>query len=126
MLNKYLYKDPFEDLFKTFTYGTSAVPPANIFALKDKYEIKLLVPGRSKADIRVAASKGTLSVSASAPQEDKTSYKEFVLGTFERRFSLPKDVDAESISASCENGVLSITLPIRAKEEAKQHLIEIN
>jgi HSP20 family protein len=41
--------------------------------------------------------------------------KEFVNRAFSRTFQLPESVEADKIQASHKNGILSITLPKRAK-----------
>ena len=44
-------------------------------------------------------------------------------GTFYRRFSLPDYSDADNISASCKNGVLTVTVP--KTEAVKPRRIEV-
>ena len=41
-------------------------------------------------------------------------------GTFKRSFALPQDVDAEQISASFRDGLLTVTVPKTAKAQRKQ------
>jgi HSP20 family protein len=44
-------------------------------------------------------------------------------GVFERSFVLPESVNGEQVSASLENGVLTVTLP--KAEKAKARTIEV-
>jgi HSP20 family protein len=45
-------------------------------------------------------------------------------GTFYRRFSLPDYADADKISAKCENGVLTVTVPKQEKAQPKRIAID--
>jgi HSP20 family protein len=54
----------------------------------------------------------------SQPNEDeKQIRREYTFRSFSRSFTLDKEVDANAIEASYENGILKIRLP--KKEEAK-------
>jgi HSP20 family protein len=44
-------------------------------------------------------------------------------GRFERRFALPRSVDAENVAADFENGILTITLP--KAERVKPRRIQV-
>jgi HSP20 family protein len=47
-------------------------------------------------------------------------------GTFERVFTLPETVEAESVKADYKNGVLSITLPKKEVAKPRQIKVQIN
>ena len=52
-------------------------------------------------------------------RDEKYSRKEFSYQSFQRTFTLPKDVvDADKIEAKYDNGLLQLVIP--KKEEAKQ------
>lgn len=101
-------------------YGYSS-PKTNIIETEDSYKIEMLIPGVSKSDVKIELENDVLTVSKSVKQdeEENTAYRlrEFVNGTFERKFSMPDDVNAESIKADYNNGILTLT--IAKKEEAK-------
>jgi HSP20 family protein len=50
-------------------------------------------------------------------KEGESSWMERSFGSFVRSFKLPPNVDPEGISASCKDGVLTVTLP---KTEVKE------
>ncbi len=101
-------------------YGYSS-PKTNIMENEDSYKIEMFIPGVSKSDIKIELENDVLTVSKSVKQdgEETTTYRlrEFANGAFERKFSLPDDVNAENIKADYSNGILTLT--IAKKEEAK-------
>jgi HSP20 family protein len=57
-------------------------------------------------------------------EQDGLRHTERSFGSFQRAVRLPKEVDAEGISAGMTNGVLTVRIPKAAKAERK--LITIN
>lgn len=100
---------------------TNSSPKTNIMENEDSYRIEMYIPGVTKADIKIELENDVLTVSKPVKQdeEEHTTYRlrEFASGTFERKFSLPDDVNAESIKADYSNGILTLT--IAKREEAK-------
>lgn len=96
-------------------------PAANVIENKDGFRIELIAPGLSKEDFSIDLDKDTLTISADTPLENKEQEKvlrrSFAFNKFKRTFRLPDTIDKEQISASFENGVLSVTLS--KEEEAK-------
>jgi HSP20 family protein len=87
----------------------------------------------SKKDFKVELDGNTLTISNEKSREEvmedeKYSRKEFSYQSFQRTFTLQKDVvDIDKIEAKYENGLLHLAIP--KKEEAKQkppRLIEIS
>lgn len=101
-------------------YGYSS-PKTNIMEIEDSYKIEMFIPGVSKSDIKIELENDVLTVSKSVKQDEEENItyrlREFANGTFERKFSLPDDVNAENIKADYNNGILTLT--IAKKEEAK-------
>ena len=103
-------------------------PAVDIKEEKDKFTLKVDLPGIDKNDITISMEKGVLSVQGARVEEKKeesTNYYrvERVSGKFFRRFSLPQTADEERISANLSKGVLEITIP--KKEIARSKAIEI-
>ncbi len=46
-------------------------------------------------------------------------------GTFSRSFTLPQTVDATKIAAEYKNGVLTVTLPVRAESRPRTINVEV-
>ena len=97
-------------------------PAVNITETKDNYELDLNVPGRNKEDFKITVDKNILTVSYEKKEEQKDESKKFVKKefssrSFKRSFNLDEKINAETINAKYENGILTLTLPI--KEEVK-------
>lgn len=98
------------------------VPPVNIHETNDAYHLELVVPGLNKEDFKVSVEKGLLTISYEKKTETedknyKTHRREFRVTSFKRSFSVEDKINAESIQAKYENGVLKLFLP--KKEEVK-------
>ena len=96
-------------------------PDANIIEKNDSFIIELAVPGMSKDDIKMEVIKDQLIISANVENEstdESKSFKrrEFNYHTFKRNFNLSSKVNKEDISATCDNGILIVT--VAKKEEA--------
>lgn len=91
------------------------VPPLESFVRDGEVVVRVDVPGVDPQTLDISAEKDRLTVKGerkSTRQEDAggRSYREVVFGAFERTVTLPWDVDAENVRASCKDGVLEITL----------------
>ncbi len=97
-------------------------PAVNIIETKDNYELEFNVPGRNKEDFKITVDKNVLTVSYEKKEEQKDESKKFIKKefssrSFKRSFNLDEKINAEAINAKYENGILTLTLPI--KEEVK-------
>jgi len=86
------------------------------------------VPGAGKGDISVKVDKGVLTLEADGnfevPGEGHArTYVGFEPGSYFRAFALSDEIDREKITATVNNGVLTVTLP--KAEAAKSRKIEI-
>jgi len=125
----------FDDFFNRdfFNWGLSnysdtntTVPGVNIKETKDNFDVEVAAPGMNKKDFKIQLDGNLLTISSERTnqreennEDEKYSRKEFSYQSFERSFTLPKDVvDADKIEAKYENGLLHLVIP--KKEEAKQ------
>jgi HSP20 family molecular chaperone IbpA len=67
--------------------------------------LSIALPGFSKKDIKIDIDGDLLIVSSTIDIKDETKFKK----SFKRSFRLVKDIDVDSIKASMENGILTIT-----------------
>lgn len=75
---------------------------------KDNYYATFEVPGVKKEDVKIELNNGLLTVSAE--KREKTGDKESSF-SLSRSVSVPDGVNADTISAKLENGILNVTLP---------------
>ena len=85
------------------------------------------VPGIDPESIEVTVDRGVLSVSVKREEEraesDKFFVRERTFGTFTRRLSLSKNLNADAVEAAYNNGVLEVRIPVL--EQAKPRKIEV-
>jgi len=107
--------------------------PAGELAEQDKtFTLSVALPGFEPADISVTATPHQLVVHAKAKTESKKEeeakkghkvyWSEFRSNDVYRQVELPKDIDAQSVSASLQNGLLKI---VATKAEKPARVIPI-
>jgi len=103
----------------------SCYPKVDIYDNEDTIVVKAELPGVDKDDIvvdvkdRVLTLKGERS-SENEVKEDNYYRRERTFGSFERRFTLPDNVDPEKITADYKNGVLEVGIPKPEVKKPKQ------
>ena len=136
--------DPFnelvDDLFKGFLVRPMVYEGAQPAALprvrldvtesNGAYLVSADLPGVRKEDIQVAidGSEVTLSAEVKRKQEagdgERVLHTERVYGKVSRSFTLPQELDEAKAEAKFRDGVLELTLPMKAATARKQ--IEIH
>ena len=119
----------FADLFDSEGEGSAqgrfggrsglAAPAMDVHQEEDRLEITAELPGVKEEDIDLTVEDGVLILRGekrSVRGDDESGYRERSYGSFERRITLPPDVDEEACSADFSDGVLTITLP-RSEEK---------
>ncbi|TMI81036.1 MAG: Hsp20/alpha crystallin family protein [Bacteroidetes bacterium] len=109
-----------------FSDTGTTVPAINIRETGNSYEVEMAAPGMNKEDFKVELDNNILTISSEKSDEreeggenEKYSRREFSYQSFQRSFSLPKEVvDEDKIQARYRDGVLNLTIP--KKEQAKQ------
>ena len=99
-------KDPYFNEMENFFHK----PVLNYHTDKDDngYNLEIPVPGLSKKDVTVSTNERTLVIKYENADEKW-------VGTTERSFTMPDEVDVESIKAKVENGLLTVSLPYAEK-----------
>ncbi|MER3465274.1 MAG: heat-shock protein [Chitinophagaceae bacterium] len=125
-----LFEDFFNrDLFnwgsQNFSDTNTTIPAVNIKETAENYEVEVAAPGMNKKDFKVELDGNTLTISSEKTNEqvekddERYARKEFSYQSFQRSFTLQKDVmDIDKIQAKYENGLLHLLIP--KKEEAKK------
>jgi len=99
-----------------FASSTPWQPPTDVYETEKDIIIKMSVSGLRPEDISVVFSDQILTVSGkrgddSAHQKVCFYQVEIRYGYFERKIKIPKQVDANNIHATYENGFIMITIP---------------
>ena len=128
--------DPFSDLdvltrgLLNSQTGSNRAPrfmPMDLCKIDDHYVLTADLPGVDPGSVDVDVDSGTLTISAhrTARSEDAVQWlsNERFFGTYRRQLSLGEGIDASAISATYENGVLTVTIPLA--ERAKPRKVEI-
>jgi HSP20 family protein len=135
--------DPFRDLVsiqgelnqlfgRAFGQGEAAggtwAPALDVFEDRERFVIKVELPGLGPEDVEISVEEGTLTLSG-----ERAFYKEMDeagfhrverrFGAFARSLNLPSTADPNRIEASFVGGLLTITVP--KKEEATPRKIQV-
>jgi HSP20 family protein len=125
--------DPFGDLDRITgalfgaRQGGPRFMPVDLFRDRDQYILTADLPGvdPGSVDIDVDGQLLTIRAERTAGTHDGVKWlsQERAYGSYLRQFSLGEGVDAASISAHYDNGVLSVVIPMG--EKAKPRKIEV-
>ena len=115
----------FNDFFDNdWMMKTNATAPAiNVVESDKDYKVEVAAPGMKKEDFNIhLGDNNELIITMEQKNENKEEHKkylrrEFAYSKFQQSFILPDDVDKEKISASVNDGILTIELPKHAPEE---------
>lgn len=120
----------FNEIFNDNFFGIStdkaiSAPAINVIENEKNFTIELAAPGMTRNDFKVNLDKDNeLTISLEKKnEEDKSSEsghyirKEFSYSSYTRTFIVPENVNMEGITASMNDGILSVTLPKKEEKE---------
>ena len=113
----------FETALSSFSdASTSTHFPVDLYEDNDNTYVRAELPGVNRDEINVEMVEDYLTISAArkTPAAEGQAEQSF---SFSRSVNIPEEVQADKVSASYENGVLTVTLPKR--EEAKPRKISV-
>jgi len=106
------------------TPGRYFVPYADIYETDEALAVVMEMPGVEKKDLDVGLENDVLRVDGridfSKYKEMEPVYAEYNVGHYARSFALSDAIDQERISASLEDGVLTLTLPKAKRAEPRR------
>jgi HSP20 family protein len=132
------YAEPFDQLFDTFfgnagrtANGNSLMRAPETDVVETEREIRVIteMPGLKRENIDIDIENNVLTIRGEKREQRKEGEQgrwhlaERRYGTFTRSFVLPRDVDADNIQASFNDGVLTVTVP--KSEKARRRRIQI-
>ena len=115
----------FNDFFDNdWMMKTNATAPAiNVVESDKDYKVEVAAPGMKKEDFNIhLGDNNELIITMEQKNENKEEHKkylrrEFAYSKFQQSFVLPDNIEKEKISASVNDGILTIELPKQAPEE---------
>ena len=124
-----LFEMPFWSNFGRQSQLFSGWSPAlDLYQNNDNVIARVELPGMRKEDIEISLQDGTLTISGERKSEsgegEKAERSERYVGKFRRSVTLPARVDANKVSATYKDGILTVTMP--KAEDAKPRQIQIN
>ena len=129
--NRDIFGKRFSDIMDEFfndavaTRQHSFAPSIDISETDKQYLIDVEVPGMDKKDIELNVENNTLTISGERKFENEEEGKQYhrvesSYGSFSRSFSLPDNVNSESIQATYNNGILHVTVDKSEQKMKKQ------
>ena len=104
-------------------------PETDVVETEREIRVQVEMPGLKRENIEVDVENNVLTIRGekreerTEGQEGRYHLAERRWGTFARSFVLPRDVDADNIQASFEDGVLTVRIP--KSEKARRRKIDV-
>ena len=99
-------------------------PRANVIENAKVYTVQVELPGVVREELEITFAKNVLNIQGKPTltrgKDYKQVYREYLEGTYQRRFVLSDGIDPNGIEARLDNGVLEITLAKIAEEIPRQ------
>lgn len=126
------FSEPFENLeqmMDTFSgRWRGGLMPMDAYEKDGIYTLRFDLPGVHPQSVDVTVEGFTLTVTAEAPEDDPGDVtwlvRERPSGHHRREVRLGEHLDPALVDASFDNGVLTVTIPMR--EESKPYKVSIN
>jgi HSP20 family protein len=105
--------------FSGFPEPALSAAPVNLYRNDDRYVMEVDLPGFEPSSVDVTAEPGLLTIRADRDtsredRNDRWLIRERDSARVVRQIALGDDVDVDAIAADYQNGVLRVTLPVRA------------
>ena len=135
--NRPVLRSLLDDFWGTNMYDNSLfnekkwMPAVNVRENDESFIVELMAPGFEKDDFHVTTENGLLTIEAEIENEkeiEEMNYtrREFAFNSFSRSFTLPENIELDSIKAKYKKGMLLVNLVKTPVTETKKHEIEIH
>jgi HSP20 family protein len=124
--------DPFRELDRLTEqmFASTRAPravPMEAYRRDDQFLVHLDLPGVNPDDVELTVEGNVVTIRAqrrpAREEGDELLVDERPQGTFSRQLFLGDNLDASKLSASCDNGVLTLTIPVA--EESKPRRVSV-
>lgn len=101
------------------------IPTTDVYINDDKeLVVEAHLPNFEHADVDVHVDNGALVIQAERHEREEDKKKKYVVressSSFYRRIALPDRAEADAIEAHLEDGVIKVTVPLKALPEPKK------
>ena len=125
--------DLFDNFFRDddfFTKKQNSLMRTDVKEMKDKYEIKVDLPGYEKENINLSLNNGYLEISAKMNKEENDEEEKYVrrerfVGECSRSLFVGDDITEEDINAEFKNGILKIDVPKKDSTKDQNEIKQI-
>ena len=130
--NVSVFDDFFDSMLNAWGSYSAKVPAVDVEETQDEFIIKAELPGFDENNVKIYVEKHVLHISGETDDKNdekegrKYLVKERRHTSFSRSFSLPDGLDESAISATFENGILTVTLPKMPEEKPRHIEVKIN
>mgnify|MGYP003573256010 FL=1 len=110
------------------TAGTTLSPVINTFTKGNVFHLQAELPGVGKDDLDINIEENMLTIKGERKETTEKEERDYMLkesryGSFVRKMTLPDGVNADKVHATCDDGILEITMPIEKKEVSSRKVL---
>lgn len=95
-------------------------PSADVFRSENGVRVLVDLPGVTESDLDVQLHDGVLTIEGRAHRGENT------LRVYSRSFRVDRRIDTEQIHANVAQGVLTLSLPLRAEAQPRKIAVNVN
>ena len=126
LFSKFMAASPFADT----AFAGKGRPAMETFMKNGDLVVRLDLPGIDPKEVDISVIGDVLNVKAERKhreekKEGESSHEEIAYGRLERSLRLPGKIDADKIKASCDKGVLEITMPAPKELATKKVSVKV-
>lgn len=126
------FTDPFADFNRIFGQSSNdwrgGMMPMDVYEKDGTYTLRFDLPGVDPDDVDLTVENGSITVTAERAFEDTDGatwlVRERPTGSHSRQIRVGEAFDTSNVSASYDDGVLTVSLPLR--EDAKPQKVRID
>ena len=108
----------------------SGVMPMDAFRQGDDFVMRFDLPGVHPENLTIEVEDGTLTIEAERAAENVEDVvwiaRERPHGKHSRAIKLGRSLDSEAVNASYDQGVLTVTVPIKAEAKPKKISVDVS
>ena len=113
-----------------FSMNEKFHPRIDISADKNRINVTAEIPGVKKENIKITLQDNILTIEGEKKKESEEKENNYfrserMYGSFKRSFTLPEEVDSESVEAKFADGMLYIQMKTLVQKVKKEKLIEL-